>query len=766
MANFFFTCFKAVEKDVIAFTIVALGFGCTCLFQAIHSKVRSSRSRKPQAADIAKRLAPAASDWETSGFGFSLAAEFSSASSHSSSRANNLPAAPLVIELLRINASFSEDPTKDGQILAHYEGEILAAGYEGDLSSEPIAERAVINASLRLHREDVLRRILTAPRDGGCQLQIAVLRTLCSEQRIQDARRVFDLCPMKTSYHYNTLLDAYIFAKDLGSAEQLMVAASAASVASVVTYNTIIKAFVQSGDHVKVRRAIESMRSSGLEPNCVTFNEMLDASIRGSGGMANTWRIVDEMQASGVKPNHVTGSIILKLIQHGMRSSDMNRAMAIVDSIVDEMDEVLLGSVIEACIRVSRDDFLRRVLNRQRSDRRVMINSSHTFGSLIRAFGYVRDVCGVWSTWNEMHRRNISWTSITLGNMVEALVQNSNTDAAYDLIRKAHASDHTSQLVNAVIYGSVLKGYSNQRQFDCVWRVHREMLAVPHVKFTLVTYNTLINACVRCREMERIASILSEMAAREIEPDTITYSAIIKGYCHEGHMDKAFELMDRMNEATTKYKPDEVTYNSLIDGCARQSLWDRGISLLEQMQTAGVPPSNFTLSVLVKLASRCKRLDQAFEICEVISTSYGFQLNVHVYNNLVQACLFNSSVRHSLEVFCQMVKQGVRPDLRTYRLLLSGSVRANEPHVAGGLLRAALGLPKLHHCISSCDGSLLKLVGGLPSDVIVETLEGISGKCRSESLSVMLLMELRRVPGLNLDSKPSVRLAAHAMHSS
>merc|ERR1719197_2289802 len=115
--------------------------------------------------------------------------------------------------------------------------------------------------------------------------------------------------------------------------------------------------------------------------------------------------------------------------------------------------------------------------------------------------------------------------------------------------------------------------------------------------------------------MKRIPELLRNMTAQGIEPNLITYSAILKGYCQENRLDEAFELMQGMVQ-TTKFKPDEVMYNTLLDGCARQGLYDRGMSVLGNMQAAGVNPSNFTLSVLVKLCSRSKRLLRGFELVQ------------------------------------------------------------------------------------------------------------------------------------------------------
>merc|ERR1719245_488905 len=116
------------------------------------------------------------------------------------------------------------------------------------------------------------------------------------------------------------------------------------------------------------------------------------------------------------------------------------------------MDEVLLGSVCEACLRACRGDLLVQQLRRQRREKFVQVRGAHTFGSIIRAYSYVKDLNGVWETWREMRAQYILPTSITLGCMVEALVINDGPEAGYDMIREMLANAQTRLLVNAVIY--------------------------------------------------------------------------------------------------------------------------------------------------------------------------------------------------------------------------------------------------------------------------------------------------------------------------
>ena len=54
-----------------------------------------------------------------------------------------------------------------------------------------------------------------------------------------------------------------------------------------------------------------------------------------------------------------------------------------------------------------------------------------------------------------------------------------------------------------------------------------------------------------------------------------------------------------------------------------------------------VRPSNFTLSILVKLLGRSRRLNQAFSMVEETCKRFDLQANIHVYTCLLYACFQN-----------------------------------------------------------------------------------------------------------------------------
>jgi len=289
--------------------------------------------------------------------------------------------------------------------------------------------------------------------------------------------------------------------------------------------------------------------------------------------------------------------------------------------------------------------------------------------------------------------------------------------------------------------------------------VYEEMRS-EKVALSLAAYNALIDACARSYDMARVPQLLQDMAKDRLEPNIVTYSTILKGYCQENRLGKAFELLEEMKQST-KYQPDEITYNTLIDGCARYGLYEKGVLLLREMQEAGVRPSNFTLSVLVKLATRSRRPEKAFDLCKELTQQYNLRLNVQVYNNLIHACTTHQDMQHALQVLEQMLQEKIRPDVRTYTLLLRGSVAYGDVWETAGLLRAAYGLSGAHPTIAQFDKTSTKSCGKLPPEVVTEILEGLVHK-RSKEVVVHLLKDLRGVPGLKIDPKLQLRFTSTA----
>merc|ERR1719443_1370117 len=309
----------------------------------------------------------------------------------------------------------------------------------------------------------------------------------------------------------------------------------------------------------------------------------------------------------------------------------------------EAMDEVLLSSIVEACVRVGKTDLLLTKLRQLQGKPGVVINGAHTFGSLIKAYGCAGDIEGCWRCWKQMRSRHIQPTSITIGCMVEAVVTSGDIDGAYELIQQLMEDDQSRSQVNAIVYCSVLKGYARARRMERVWTVWEELLA-RGIEPSVVTFNAMIDACARNGRMDAVPDLVLEMKGRKITPNLITFCTMLKGFCQRGDVLASFKVLREMRRAGLR--PDEITYNTLLDGCAQSNLAEEGERLLEEMQREGVAPSNYTLSVLVKLMGNCRKVDRAFQVVEQVCRRYR-----------IKACVSSGAFPRALALYEQMRRE-------------------------------------------------------------------------------------------------------------
>merc|ERR1719217_212052 len=523
---------------------------------------------------------------------------------------------------------------------------------------------------------------------------VAMMRARSKEQDLEGAMQVFRKLQSSgvqlTALAYNALLDSCVQCGKVNIALQHFNEMKELGFVDVVSYNTLLKAYLKIGQIHKARTLLKEMAESDIQANQVTYNEMLNALVS-TKDRKEMWALVREMNAIGMKPNSVTSSIILKSLTAHSATDDVRQAMALIDNLQEDMDEVLFASVVEACVRVGQLDLLSSKLQQYASVGGLAGLTAPTYGSMIKAYGRARDIERVRELWGEMRRRHVTPTSITLGCVIDALVNNGFPDEALSLVREMKEDDMCKDILNTVIYSTLLKGFAQARQPGRVQEVFEEMKEMG-IACNTVSYNTMLDANARTGKMDRADELFREMVASGISPDVITYSTLVKGHCQAGDIDQGFQVLKEM-VANGVHEPDEILYNSLLDGCAKQHRVDDALKLVEDMHKNNVRPSNFTLSILVKLLGRSRRLNQAFAMVEETCKRFDLQANIHVYTCLIYACFQNRQMPRALQLHDSMITEaGVEPDERTYSVLARGCLGAGSTEKAANVVQAAYRL--------------------------------------------------------------------------
>merc|ERR1719182_1145821 len=116
--------------------------------------------------------------------------------------------------------------------------------------------------------------------------------------------------------------------------------------ADIVSFNIMLRAHLDAGEHTKAKALLQEMAAHGLSANKVTLNELLGDRVK-AGDRVGMWRVVDEMRATGFGITNVACSLLLKALTDSTPKSEVRKTLALLDELVEPMDEALCSSAIE-----------------------------------------------------------------------------------------------------------------------------------------------------------------------------------------------------------------------------------------------------------------------------------------------------------------------------------------------------------------------------------------------------------------------------------
>jgi len=484
---------------------------------------------------------------------------------------------------------------------------------------------------------------------------------------------------------YSAVLDVCVSAGDLPRARKLMGEMRTMHKLDIITYNTLLKGLCCFGDIHGAKKLLLEMESDSVLPNDVSFNCLINAAVS-SGMWHEAWNTMEMMERSGVRGDNYTVCIIMKALKRSKESKYVGRALALLEHWDLDVcsDEVLLGTVLETCIRHHEHRRLESIVHT--ISKANLQPSVHIYGYIIKAHGSLKHVHKCWEYWHEMvNNRGMEPNDVAFGCMLDALVCNENIEEAAALFEEWQPKFPD----NTIIYSTMIKGFANSGQAARAMEMWYKMQELKMPMNNMV-YNALIDAHARLGLMDEVSHLVQSMAAHNCAPDTITFATIVKGYCHGGNLEKAFEVLRDMQQNQMAH--DNSIYNTLLNGCVRHNCMDLADSLLEDMDRFSIRPSNVTLGILVKMYGRRRQLDKAFEIVEQIPQRHGFKVNAQVKTCLMSACLYNRNLESATKVFEELRNSEQGLDSKIYSAMISGTLRQGWIEEAVGVVEDAYGL--------------------------------------------------------------------------
>lgn len=157
------------------------------------------------------------------------------------------------------------------------------------------------------------------------------------------------------------------------------------------------------------------------------------------------------------------------------------------------------------------------------------------------------------------------------------------------------------------------------------------------IKLTVNLGTALINMYSRCGEIDYACSVFDEMRGKDVR----TWSVMIDGLAVNGHANKALNLFSAMQP--TGVNPDSVTFTGVLRACAHAGFVDQGLRIMKEMSEVHlVSPTVEHYGCIVDLLGRAGRLEEALVLIKKIPAVH---LDVVLWGSLLVACRVHKNIK-------------------------------------------------------------------------------------------------------------------------
>ncbi|MQL95295.1 hypothetical protein Taro_027956 [Colocasia esculenta] len=301
---------------------------------------------------------------------------------------------------------------------------------------------------------------------------------------------------------------------------------------------------------------------------------------------------------------------------------------------------------------------------------------------------------------NEMPQKSVvSWNS-----MIDGYCQSGNMDAAFCLFRDMMHSGLEPDKFTLV---SLLSICSQTRYLKLGRLMHHRIqvsgvdsdvilgnalldmyakcgdLSSAHICFNhmperdVITWTTMVSALANNRQVELSRSWFDQMPERNV----VSWNAMISCYVQCGQCHEALDVYRQMQSFNVE--PDEATLTSVLSACSQLGDLITGKKIHEYVCLRSPTPSITLCNSLVDMYAKCGLVDMALDFFNTMPRK-----DVVSWNVIIGALAIHGRAMEAINIFREMIAEGIHPDGFTFVGLLSACSHGGFLEVGQNLFKA------------------------------------------------------------------------------
>ncbi|XP_030533113.1 putative pentatricopeptide repeat-containing protein At1g17630 [Rhodamnia argentea] len=417
----------------------------------------------------------------------------------------------------------------------------------------------------------------------------------------------------------NGLMGMYAKHGQMGIALQLFDRMDARS---CISWNTMISGFALKFDCDGALEMFRHMESEGVEPNVVTWTSLLSSHAR-SGRHVETVELFGSMRMRGIGPGAEALAVVLSVCSNMVALHMVKAIHGLVIKVGFEAYLIVNNSLVRAYGKQRQLKDASQLFFVMESKNIVswnaLITSYAESGLCDEAFEIFSQLKK--SDGCSLARPNvISWSAI-----IDAFASAGRGRESLELYRQMQLAKIGG---NAITVSSVLSVCVELSALNLGREVHGHVVRAL-MNHNLLVANSLITMYMRCGCLNEGSLVFKKLEVK----DLISWNSMIAGCGMHGLGKDALRYFDGMLEAGME--PDKVTFVAVLSACSHAGLLVEGRKLYDRMtKEFGIEPQMEHYACLVDLLSRSGSLQEATEVVKAMPLTP----NACVWGALLSAC--------------------------------------------------------------------------------------------------------------------------------
>lgn len=256
---------------------------------------------------------------------------------------------------------------------------------------------------------------------------------------------------------------------------------------------------------------------------------------------------------------------------------------------------------------------------------------------------------------------------------------------------RVHLSAHAS--INSAFIAK-LKLLMNQRLWKNASRAWKELKE--EVQPDLLSYTAMLNCYAKQYQFEKMNELLAEMKEAGIHPDEKTYNVLMDAYANKGQVENMLGVFSQMK--TQGLSPTVSSYNTLMNYYKTQGQTNKIVRLYDEIQRIGLTPDVITFTILISafgMKGDLRTMNEYYLKMKAANVTPGLPTYVAImeaYGSLAQF--------HKMSQLLALIKQeGFTPTIKVFNTMMA----AYATHGQLAKVKETFELIKEHQCTPNLD---------------------------------------------------------------